>query len=629
MGAICNEERSTNNTIIKEKHIDGRPHSMSLKQMKFLTNQMENIICKIQKSNNVTGTGFLCKIPNNGKSDKIPALITCNHVLEKNDLSLGKEIKLIFRNEIVKTLKINKTRKIYTNKVYDISIIEIKKNDNFNEKDMLEIDKNIYKDELGIYYKNRQVYIIHYPNGNEVRYSTDLIKNIDASNTIIEHLCSTETGSSGGPLINFETGDVMGIHIGCKSNKINLGTVLKKPIDEFNKIKHIIKNEIILTLEIKKDDVNKDIYFLDNADYTDDLVDKKNPEDDCLSELNESNVKLYINNKIYKYSKSFRPEKEGIFTIKLELGIKMKNCERMFHGCYNIINMDLSNFDTKNVTNMKYMFSGCNNLKNIDLSNFITDNVTNMSYMLYNCGKLENIDLSAFNTENVIDMGGLFCGCKVKSLDLNYLNTKKVTNITHMFYRCEEITNLDLSSFNTENVQNMSGLFAGCKKLNNLDLSSFDTKNVFYMSHLFYDCQNLTNLVLNNFDTKNVDNMNSMFSNCFNLRTLDLSSFDTKNVINMGSMFFRCKHLVNLDLRHFDTSNVIYLYDMFNGCENLYNLDISSFNCCNINQFYSRGMFQNCKSLTNITISFIDYNNISFLHDLNQCGSKSLYIKYK
>lgn len=37
MGAICNEERSTNNTIIKEKHIDGRPHSMS-----FETNEIFN-----------------------------------------------------------------------------------------------------------------------------------------------------------------------------------------------------------------------------------------------------------------------------------------------------------------------------------------------------------------------------------------------------------------------------------------------------------------------------------------------------------------------------------------------------------------------------------------------------------
>ena len=40
------------------------------------------------------------------------------------------------------------------------------------------------------------------------------------------------------------------------------------------------------------------------------------------------------------------------------------------------------------------MFSGCNSLTNIDLSNFNTQNVTNMSYMFYKCSSLTNINLS-------------------------------------------------------------------------------------------------------------------------------------------------------------------------------------------------------------------------------------------
>ena len=34
------------------------------------------------------------------------------------------------------------------------------------------------------------------------------------------------------------------------------------------------------------------------------------------------------------------------------------------------------------------MFSGCTSLINIDLSNFNTNNVTNMSWMFYGCKKL-------------------------------------------------------------------------------------------------------------------------------------------------------------------------------------------------------------------------------------------------
>ena len=35
----------------------------------------------------------------------------------------------------------------------------------------------------------------------------------------------------------------------------------------------------------------------------------------------------------------------------------------MFRGCNSLIAIDLSNFNTQNVTNMSYMFSDCNSLK--------------------------------------------------------------------------------------------------------------------------------------------------------------------------------------------------------------------------------------------------------------------------
>ena len=47
----------------------------------------------------------------------------------------------------------------------------------------------------------------------------------------------------------------------------------------------------------------------------------------------------------------------------------------MFFACDSITSLDLSNFDTQNVTNMKYMFSGCISLSSLDLSNFNTQNV--------------------------------------------------------------------------------------------------------------------------------------------------------------------------------------------------------------------------------------------------------------
>ena len=50
------------------------------------------------------------------------------------------------------------------------------------------------------------------------------------------------------------------------------------------------------------------------------------------------------------------------------------------------------------------MFYNCNKLTKLDISNFNTNNVTNLSHLFYNCYSLISIDLSNFNTNKVTDM---------------------------------------------------------------------------------------------------------------------------------------------------------------------------------------------------------------------------------
>ena len=57
----------------------------------------------------------------------------------------------------------------------------------------------------------------------------------------------------------------------------------------------------------------------------------------------------------------------------------------MFFECSSLKEINLSNFNTNNVTNMSYMFSECSSLKDLNLSNFNTTNVTNMNYMFDRC----------------------------------------------------------------------------------------------------------------------------------------------------------------------------------------------------------------------------------------------------
>ena len=69
----------------------------------------------------------------------------------------------------------------------------------------------------------------------------------------------------------------------------------------------------------------------------------------------------------------------------------------MFWNCKNLTSLDLSNFNTENVTTMNDMFSGCKNLTSLNLSNFNTENVTYMEYMFYGCKNLTDVTLQDGN----------------------------------------------------------------------------------------------------------------------------------------------------------------------------------------------------------------------------------------
>ena len=57
------------------------------------------------------------------------------------------------------------------------------------------------------------------------------------------------------------------------------------------------------------------------------------------------------------------------------------------------------------INNMSWMFSECESLEYLDLSNFITSNIKDMKWMLYGCCKLKEIKgINNFNTSKVKNM---------------------------------------------------------------------------------------------------------------------------------------------------------------------------------------------------------------------------------
>ena len=237
-------------------------------------------------------------------------------------------------------------------------------------------------------------------------------------------------------------------------------------------------------------------------------------------------------------------DKTAYYYAETEKVYLNEDSSRMFYSVdyqqkiRNILDLDLSNFDTSQATDMSDMFYGMYNLTTLNLSNFDTSKVVNMLSMFTNMRNLTTLNLSNFDTSNVTDMRYMFYAMSnLNSLNLSNFDTSQVTDMSHMFNYMSNLTTLDLSNFNTSNVTNMDSMFEGMSNLTTLNLSNFDTSNVANMDSMFEGMSNLATLNLSNFDTSQVTDMNHMFAVMPNLTTLDLSNFDTSNVTDMNYMF--------------------------------------------------------------------------------------------
>ena len=355
---------------------------------------------------------------------------------------------------------------------------------------------------------------------------------------------------------------------GC--NKLNNRDLSKYNIDKNENNRNKYENEIEILIELDKEDIDKNIYFL-------------NPK--ILKELNKLNLEIYINKEEQEFITYFKPKKEGVYNIELKFNINLTDCSYMFSGCKHILQIFFLSFNTESVTNMAHMFDKCANLIALNLSYFNTKNVIDMSYMFEKCLNLQSLILSSFDTKNVINMSNMFSECEnLNTLDLSNFDTSKVINMSKMFYNLHKLEKLNLSSFNTKNTIDMSYMFHKCYNLNNLNLSSFNTENVINMEYMFHKCHNLKSIDLSSFNTKNVIDMSDMFSFCEKLISLELASFEFKNIKNISYMFYNCSNLTNLNLSLLYIQNAKNFEYAFYGCSKIKNLDLSSFNN-NANEF--------------------------------------------
>lgn len=187
------------------------------------------------------------------------------------------------------------------------------------------------------------------------------------------------------------------------------------------------------------------------------------------------------------FDKLFTPltnDYEKIISVDQWGYINLKNSLSMFGYCPNLTTIN-DNYGQwcRNVNTFENMFYKCFSLTELNVSNWNTSNVTNMNNMFINCSSLLSIEgINNWDTSNVTNMGGMFSvenailddDMSITNLNISDWDVSNVTDMSNMFLKCTSLTSLNLFKWNIKNVNNMQGVFGTGIGNVPLDTSSYD-----------------------------------------------------------------------------------------------------------------------------------------------------------
>ena len=105
----------------------------------------------------------------------------------------------------------------------------------------------------------------------------------------------------------------------------------------------------------------------------------------------------------------------------------------------------------------------------------------NSSGMFYTCSSLATLDVSKWDTSQVTNMNGMFYKCSsFTTLNVSNWNTGKVTNMQGMFNGCSNLTAIYIGSkWSTNKVIVSNFMFSNCTKLPNFNSSVVDRRKAY------------------------------------------------------------------------------------------------------------------------------------------------------
>ena len=412
-------------------------------------------------------------------------------------------------------------------------------------------------------------------------------------------------------------------------------------------IKFKVSKPILLTSQVlvsSKKSWDKFSIYVDNK-LNLQISDKKQTEYKVLLSVGEHSLTLS-----YKKSNDGSQYADRAFLYNLKTSTTIDDYVADYESSNNTLTFKKIKFD---------------NLGALDLNRiamvYNTQTVSNMCSLLgIEAGTIENIVFEEnFKTYAPTSLNKFFIylsGLQTIT-GLEYLDTANVTDMSYMFFSCEELSSLDLTNFNTANVTNMDCMFYSCRNLSSLDLTNFNTATVTNMDLMFCGCSALTTIYASDkFVTGQVTDGSNMFYGCSNLKGYSKSKtghtyancgpdgyftpgygyaeFDKST----GTLTFKCglsKPAGAYDLNEgegqpawknqsdnikkvvFDTSFAMArptsCYWWFAGCKNLTEIEgVENLNTRNVTSM--RNMFDACSNLESLDLSNFDTQNVIYMN---------------
>ena len=187
-----------------------------------------------------------------------------------------------------------------------------------------------------------------------------------------------------------------------------------------------------------------------------------------MKSLNQYIIEKILINKSSKFNKIIVESKEQLQAI----------IQERYHNNKSFI--DLTDIDISELDDLSDVFGILDKVKVIDISGWDTSNVTTMDCMFSQCPKLKNI------------------------IGIEILDVSKLESSNCMFSNCENLVELDLTNWNPILLKNAWNMFSCCSNLKNIkNIENWQLPNIKDASYMFYDCAKL-DVDLSNWDLTNI-----------------------------------------------------------------------------------------------------------------------------